>query len=324
MKSKIVSLPIIGNLLLVCANIVRLPQIRQRQEEHLRNLDSSVISLAEQSTKISEQLTELNDKLEGLQAAQDTMHQQVSMIEKGTQVKTGGAATQQKRESSDVTSNLFANDHLLDIFYTNFEDKFRGDEKTIEENLKVYLPHFKNAKVDFNKNTVLDIGSGRGEMLSVLKKNDIPALGLDINIDMVERANTKGLVTRQGDALSFLEDTKSQTYGAITGFHLVEHVPFALLLRIFKESRRCLVNDGFVIFETPNPENVVVGSTTFYYDPSHLHPLPPMLLAYALETCGFRNVEILRLHPDSAPKSIQPEVAKYFYGPRDYAVIGYK
>ena len=80
-----------------------------------------------------------------------------------------------------------------------------------------------------------------------------------------------------------------------------------------------------MIFETPNPENLVVGSTTFHLDPSHLQPLPPVLLAFALETCGFKDIEIKRLHPDDKkPAQLHGDVATLLYGPRDYAVIGYK
>ncbi len=113
---------------------------------------------------------------------------------------------------------------------------------------------------------------------------------------MVERANKKGLVAWQHDALDFLEGQKPQSYGAVTGFHIVEHIPFPALLRLFTSTHRALVPDGFVVFETPNPENIIVGSCAFYMDPSHLNPIPPDLLAFALETCGFHKIEIRRMH----------------------------
>ena len=143
---------------------------------------------------------------------------------------------------------------------------------------------------------------------------------------MVERSKQKSLQAVQGDALAYLQAAESQSYGAVTGFHIVEHIPFNTLLRIFKAAHRALVKDGFVIFETPNPENLIVGSTIFYMDPSHLHPLPPVLLAFALETCGFKNIEIKRLHPDADKKTdgLDEEVANLLFGPRDYAVIAYK
>jgi SAM-dependent methyltransferase len=174
----------------------------------------------------------------------------------------------------------------------------------------------------------LDIGSGRGEFLQLLKTNKVRAVGLDINYDMVKRSKDKSLEAVQDDALTHLLAAKSQSYGAITGFHIVEHIPFNNLMRIFISAHRALVSNGFVIFETPNPENIIVASSGFYTDPTHLNPLPPDLLAFALKSCGFREVEILRLHPvDAEPGKIAalPEELRFrFYGPRDYAVIGYK
>ena len=143
---------------------------------------------------------------------------------------------------------------------------------------------------------------------------------------MVERANKKGLHTILGDAISYLENTESSSIGAITGFHIVEHIPFPQLLKLFQEAYRCVTRNGVVIFETPNPENLTVGSTTFYLDPSHLKPLPPDLLKYAMQSSGFRDVEILRLHELKKTKDITglPSIERYIYGPRDYAVIARK
>jgi O-antigen chain-terminating methyltransferase len=52
---------------------------------------------------------------------------------------------------------------------------------------------------------------------------------------------------------------------------------------------------GLLILETPNPENLVVGTSSFYDDPSHLRPLPPKLLAFAVEFGGFGRHSVLRL-----------------------------
>ncbi len=196
----------------------------------------------------------------------------------------------------------------------------------ISERLEEYLPYFTKSKVNFQKTPVLDIGSGRGELLSLLEKHKVPAVGIDINHDMIKRSKEKGLKAIQGDALSHLQSAGPQSYGAITGFHLVEHIPFNILLRIFKSCHSSLAKDGFIFFETPNPENLIVGCTSFYMDPSHLHPLPPALLAFALETCGFRNIEIKRLHPDTdkRPEKLPKEVDNLLFAARDYTVIAYK
>ncbi len=283
-----------------------------------------LLQKSEQNTEQSSKNMLLNhEKLESLLKNQDRFNKELALVERSSEL-----AKKASKSSSTKDKELFADDHLLDVFYTEFEDRFRGTESIILKRLEEYLDDFKNAKVDFNKYPVVDIGSGRGEFLQLLNANSINAKGLDINIDMVERSKQKGLEAEQGDALEYLQAVDSQTLGAITGFHIVEHIPFNVLLRIFKSCHQALVDDGFVLFETPNPENMIVGSCAFYMDPSHLHPLPPDLLAFALETAGFRNVQIRRIHPvehdEKDDLSLPPEFINRFYGPRDYVVLGYK
>ncbi len=317
----IASIPVLGYILRTIYSIVRLPKIydslSNRQEQVSEKVSTSLTQIGE----LDQKETDLASKLSALQLVQDNLQQHMSTLETQAQAKPSV-----KSASSSPKEQLFAEDHLLDKFYTAFEDKFRGDETVIVDRQKEYLPYFTKTKLDFKKTPVLDIGSGRGEFLQLLQHSKITGLGLDINHDMVARSKQKGLEAIQGDALAHLKSVKPRQYGAITGFHIVEHIPFHILLRIFSEARRALAQDGFVLFETPNPENLVVGSTTFYLDPSHLHPVPPMLLAFTLEFSGFRNVEIIRLHPSEKLQKpgLTPDARDLLYGPRDYAVIGYK
>ena len=117
--------------------------------------------------------------------------------------------------------------------------------------------------------------------------------------------------------------------GAITGFHIVEHVPLKALITLLNEALRVLRPGGVVIFETPNPENVLVGSKYFYMDPTHRNPLPSELLEFLLESRGFEGIEIVNLHPwESARVAGEGELTErfntYFYGPMDYAIVGRK
>lgn len=314
-KKAILKIPGLGHAAKVTKRVIALPSDQIAQEKRLESLQKANSQAIEQNAQLIKQY------YDSIQIVLDDIQKQLTLLD-----KYAPQNNKFKTKKSAVGTDLFANDHLLDVFYANFEDRFRGTERMVEDMLSVYMPYFTKSKVNFSKHPVLDIGSGRGEFLKLLKEYKIKGEGLDINTDMVERANKKGLATKQGDVLGFLNDAKSQSYGAITGFHLAEHLPFGLLLRVFKDAHRVLTPGGFLIFETPNPENVNVGSYTFYLDPSHLNPLPPILLEFALETCGFRNIEIKRLHPDeqNQDSKLPPELAERFHGPRDYAVIGYK
>jgi O-antigen chain-terminating methyltransferase len=267
------------------------------------NLDNRIKILDDRITDVLHQLTILNQKPQA-------------------QIKSS------QPEKAASNSQLIADEHLLDQFYVQFEHWFRGTEEEITKRQSVYLPYFLDSPLDSKKYPVIDIGCGNGEFVGVLEENGIKAIGLDLNKAMVDNVNKKGLTGIQGDALSYLSGLKPNSVKAITGFHIVEHIPFLDLVKIFTECYRVLAPGGFVLFETPNPENVIVGTCNFYNDPSHLHPLPPSFLEFTIKTRGFPKTEIKRLHPlKKTIKSDDPlvqEMADRFFGPQDYAVIAHK
>lgn len=95
---------------------------------------------------------------------------------------------------------------------------------------------------------------------------------------------------------------------------------------------RALKPEGIAIFETPNPNNVFVSSRYFYLDPTHRHPIPPLLGQFLAEARGLRRVEILELHPWPEAHHVDTRTGgdvasrfnECFYGPQDYAIIGRK
>ena len=130
---------------------------------------------------------------------------------------------------------------------------------------------------------VLDIGCGRGEFLSLLKRNNIATRGIDLNGAMVQEAKALDLDVLEGDAIAYLRSLPDNSLAAITGFHIVEHISFKELVSLFDTANRVLMPGGLVLFETPNPENLVVGACTFNYDPTHNKPLPPDYLRFIAE-----------------------------------------
>lgn len=227
-----------------------------------------------------------------------------------------------------VQSQLFGNNHENDSFYIRFENKFRGSETDIKKRQAYYLEFLSHLAGTRQK--VVDIGCGRGEFLSLMADAGIDALGIDLNKVMVEAVSKKGLTAKQVDINDYLKTAKKGTIGAITGFHLVEHIPFSDLLILLRNCYRVLESDGVVIFETPNPESLLVGSHNFWTDPSHLNPIPPATLKFALESVGFEDVVIHRLHPTKDSPQTKglsddlKEIVERYYGARDYSVVATK
>ena len=233
--------------------------------------------------------------------------------------------------SNKQLSNMVAEeDHLLDAFYVSFEDKFRGTRADIKERATVYLPAINLAKAGTAVASILDIGCGRGEWLELLKENELQAQGVDSNHVMVSQCEELGLAVINADAIDYLRTVKSNTLGAVTGMHIIEHIPFKRLIALFDEVLRVLKPGGVAIFETPNPENLIVGACNFYYDPTHLNPLPPEPMRFVLEARGFGSIEIMRLHPNSdamikeGAAQVQAVLNEMMFGPQDYALVAYK
>ena len=162
-----------------------------------------------------------------------------------------------------------------------------------------------------------------------MKDTKLTARGVDLNTTMVALGRELGLAVIQADAVAHLRSLPVRSHGAVTGFHLVEHLPFPVLLELVIEARRVLQPGGIAIFETHNPGNVQVGTNNFYMDPSHLHPLPCGLMQFLMENAGFIDVRIIGLHPYDASCRVEDSdhvmvqrFNEYFYGAQDYAVIG--
>jgi O-antigen chain-terminating methyltransferase len=176
---------------------------------------------------------------------------------------------------------------------------------------------------------ILDLGCGRGEWLELLKEEGYMALGVDTNQVLIERCHARGLEVVESDALSYLRGLPDNSFCAVTGFHIIEHLQIEVLMNLLDEIVRVVHPGGVVIFETPNPENVIVGSNFFYFDPTHRNPLPSLLMKFLLESRGLDRIEVMNLHAwDQARISGKNELTarfnELFYGPMDYAIAGWK
>tara|TARA_Y100000815_G_scaffold131302_1_gene118529 strand:- start:13044 stop:14513 length:1470 start_codon:yes stop_codon:yes gene_type:complete len=170
------------------------------------------------------------------------------------------------------------------------------------------------------------LGCGRGEWLELLGDHGYKAQGVDIDDTMLSACRDLGLTVTTSDAIEFVKRLPDASQLAVSGFHIVEHIPFSELHEIVSESLRVLVPGGLLILETPNPENIVVGSCSFYLDPTHERPIPPLLLAFLPEYAGFNRTKILRLQ--QSPEILSnpsPDLLSVLNGVSpDYAVVAQK
>lgn len=218
-------------------------------------------------------------------------------------------------------------EHLLDAMYVAFEDRFRGTREDIKNRLRIYLPHIEKVMATAGNGAVLDIGCGRGEWLELLKEKGYAARGIDLNRMMIRECEELGFDVTQFDVIEYLRKQPAKSLSAITGFHIIEHLSFNVLVAFLDESFRTLREGGVIVLETPNPENLVVGSCNFYLDPQHKNPIPPDVLRFLSEQRGFVKNEIIKLHKlaectQTGQEALDAIIRRYFME-QDYALIGY-
>lgn len=243
--------------------------------------------------------------------------------------QSGSTGLEQLSTASERTAAraVACSDQRLDALYLAFEDVFRGTREDIKERAGQYLDRLVLAGAGQSSKPILDVGCGRGEWLEILKEAGLTAYGVDSNLPMVERAASLGVNVVHGDLLEHVRSLEDESRSAITAFHVVEHLPLAVVVDFLDEALRVLAPGGLLLLETPNPENIRVGATTFYSDPTHRNPILPDTLRFMVEHRGFTETEIVRLRPGPLGDQLQGDdwnsrhLNAMLFGPRDYSIV---
>jgi len=252
-----------------------------------------------------------------------TKKQITKLVEKAKKRVPKKVFTQDELESIIEEEN-----HLYDGLYLSFENRFRGSREEIKNKVKIYLPYLSDLKFTKEEISILDVGCGRGEWLELLNENGYKnTSGIDLNRIMVSVAQEKNLDVKEADVIKHLKTLKDESLSVITGFHIIEHLPFEILMDLFTQSLRVLKKGGMILFETPNPRNILVGSSDFYLDPTHINPIHPLTLKFLVEEVGFLRVDSLILSEEKLTNFDDldfGDINDYINIGRDLSVIAYK
>jgi SAM-dependent methyltransferase len=207
-----------------------------------------------------------------------------------------------------------------------FQARFGGDEPVIRKQSAAFVDLFKGRR------RVLDLGSGRGIFLGLLKDEGIGGYGVDLDPRMVAQCRERGLEAHEADALTHLRQLAAGSVDGLYARHLAEHILPGELVEILRACRRALASGAPLVFVTPNPRTLSVGAHTFWMDPQHRRPIPPDLFKFYLEVEGFSDVDLRTFEPterrlsEDVPAGPIRENVKLLnetlFGDRDYAVIG--
>ncbi|HUG56396.1 MAG TPA: class I SAM-dependent methyltransferase [Candidatus Limnocylindrales bacterium] len=213
-----------------------------------------------------------------------------------------------------------------DLHSVYFQARFGGDEPVIRTQSEAFIDLFSGRR------RVLDLGSGRGTFLELLRDRGVGGYGVDLDERMVEACRERGFEVELADGVEHLRALESGAIDGIYARHLAEHVLPGELVELLRQCRRVLAPGSPIVFVTPNPATLTVGAHTFWLDPQHLRPIPPELFRFYLEVEGFTDVEVITSEPseqrlsEDLPAGPQRENARLLnqtlFGHRDYAVIG--
>ncbi len=278
-------------------------------DKRLETLDRQLDGFADEQTRqtraqlesLTAEYQRSSDHLDDLSRRLGELRQQQFMINRKLQRHAAAG------EDSAVTPGSFPavddsgeDQHQDDHAYYLFENIFRGSEEVILERQSVYLPYYKGAQ------NVLDIGCGRGEFLELLKREEVPAYGIDLNEDMIQVCREKGFDVRQAEALAHLRSLPPESLGGVFMAQFIEHLPASAIVDAARLAFDKLRPGAHLAMETQNPLSMVVSARNFYTDMSHIRPVHPEAARFMLQMVGFQQVELKFLAPFSPAEQLKP------------------
>jgi SAM-dependent methyltransferase len=156
--------------------------------------------------------------------------------------------------------------------------------RQFERNYARYFPS-KNTKV-------LDIGPGKGEMITCLSNFGFSAIeAVDISSSVVDFLKGIGYknVYLTSNIVDFLKE-QVNTYSLITMCDVVEHIPKDKILDVISAVYNSLKENGLLIVQVPNMQSIT--SNIFMYDDfTHEAGYTERSLTQMLTLCGFSTIQ---------------------------------
>ncbi len=134
---------------------------------------------------------------------------------------------------------------------TFYDSLYRANQESqafeIKSKEDVFKFLVKKAQLNFNRQVVLDLGFGTGNILEVLKKSGASCHGVEISATAIERLKNKGYQLKQvEDELLPYPDAYFDT---VVSSHTLEHIPNEL--KVLQEIERVIKPGGLVIIGVP-------------------------------------------------------------------------
>jgi SAM-dependent methyltransferase len=163
----------------------------------------------------------------------------------------------------------------------------------------------------FTEAPVLELGSGQGEFLDLLRAAGLAARGVDADEGMVAKARAAGHEVVHSDALEHLRSVAAGSLGGVFAAHFLEHFGAGAAAQIVAEVGRVLRPGGTFVAVVPNAGSLSVLGYDFWRDPTHVRFYDPQLLAFLAWRAGMVVAELggnPRNSPGPPPQLLPAEV----------------
>ena len=228
----------------------------------------------------------------------------------------GGPLVEPARLHSAVRADVPTPELSTHERYAVFEAAFY-DSTIVAAKQRVYLRYLDRALA--LQQPFLDLGCGRGEFLGILAGAGIRPVGVDVNALAFADLRAAGYEVVEQDLLAFLQAERRMFSGA-SSLQVVEHLTAEQIERMLALVAQRLTPGALLIVETPNPLcPFALGQ--FNTDPTHVAPLPPERLRFAIEAAGFEATRTLFQARAPGAAFAGPDPRAYYM---DYAIIAYR
>lgn len=233
-----------------------------------------------------------------------------------TMVFPGGPLAAIARKRAGLSPGVPIDSLSAHTRYALFESVFY-DSRTVAAKQRIYLDYVDREVA--RDAPFLDLGCGRGEFLQILRGAGVESIGVDINPEVLGPLRAQGFTVFEQDLVAFLEHEGPMFSGASV-LQVAEHLPPLQIEQVLSLIAQRLVPGAVLIVETPNPL-CPFALGMFHTDPTHISPIPPERMRYAVEAAGFERTVTLFQARIPEGQFAGPDPRAYY---ADYAIVAYR
>ncbi|MEM7132667.1 MAG: class I SAM-dependent methyltransferase [Chloroflexota bacterium] len=164
--------------------------------------------------------------------------------------------------------------------------RYMGVKSEVQRQIQShYLPYFEERR------KVLDLACGDADFVALLHEKNIDVTGVDSDPKAVAEGQKKGLPVFESDVFEYLKECDDSSFDGIFCAHLVEHLPYPLVIQLVQEAYRVLEPGGIIVLATPNARALISHLEMFYMHYDHVNFYHPKLLCFFLEHEDFVDAE---------------------------------